>query len=87
MQLSTGIAIASDLSNGWKADDSVDFRAALLKWPPLAEQGNSAAQFNLGLMYEFGKGVLKNEKTAVKWYTLAAGQGYTSAQRNLGVMY
>ena len=38
-------------------------------------------------MYEYGKGVLENDKTAVKWYTKAAEQGDARAQTNLGFMY
>jgi len=38
-------------------------------------------------MYRYGHGVPQNDKTAVKWYTLAAEQGNVSAQYNLGVMY
>ena len=34
-----------------------------------------------------GEGVPENDKTAVKWYTLAAEQGISDAQYNLGVMY
>ena len=52
-----------------------------------AEQGNSSAQLNLGLMYDEGQGVLQDYKEAVKWYRLAAEQGYSKAQYNLGLMY
>ena len=45
------------------------------------------AQNNLGWMYEEGKGVTRDYKEAVKWYRLAAEQGYATAQNNLGVMY
>jgi TPR repeat protein len=38
-------------------------------------------------MYDNGYGVLQDDKTAVKWYTLAAEQGNAYAQYNLGVMY
>ena len=38
-------------------------------------------------MYANGRGVPENDKTAVKWYTLAAEQGYAKAQYNLGLMY
>ena len=41
----------------------------------------------VGSMYAEGKGVQQNYKTAVKWYTLAAEQGYANAQSNLGLMY
>ena len=38
-------------------------------------------------MYNNGRGVPQDDKTAVKWYTLAAEQGYATAQYNLGFMY
>ena len=52
-----------------------------------AEQGNSIAQMQLGAMYDEGKGVAQDYKTAVKWYTLSAEQGNVSAQNNLSWMY
>ena len=53
----------------------------------LAESGNATAQYNLGIMYDNGDGVIEDDKLAVKWYTKAAEQGHASAQYNLGVMY
>ena len=38
-------------------------------------------------MYDIGQGVPRDYKAAVKWYELAANQGYAKAQYNLGVMY
>ena len=38
-------------------------------------------------MHADGRGVLKDEAEAVRWYRLAAEQGYAIAQHNLGVMY
>jgi S1-C subfamily serine protease len=38
-------------------------------------------------MYDKGLGVPQDYKTAVKWYKLAAGQGFAYAQNNLGFMY
>ena len=38
-------------------------------------------------MYRKGDGVPEDDKEAVKWYRLAAEQGYADAQTNLGVMY
>ena len=38
-------------------------------------------------MYDEGKGVLKDDKEAVKWYRKAADQGQARAQTSLGVMY
>ena len=53
----------------------------------LAEQGVAAAQYNLGVMYDNGKGVPENDVEAVKWFRKAAEKGYAYAQFNLGNMY
>ena len=52
-----------------------------------AEQGDATAQFNLGLMYDTGKGGPQNHTEAVRWYRMAAEQGLADAQFNLGYMY
>jgi TPR repeat protein len=52
-----------------------------------AEQGHALAQFNLGLAYDKGEGVIQDYKEAFKWYRRAAEQGHAYAQFNLGVMY
>ena len=64
-----------------------DYETALREFKPLAEQGNAAAQYNLGQMYRRGQGVPHDYKTAVKWYRLAAEQGNAYAQTNLGNRY
>jgi TPR repeat protein len=59
-----------------------------VKWYRLAaEQGDAAAQFNLGYMYNIGNGVPQGYTEALKWYRLAAAQGNAVAQNNLGVMH
>ena len=72
---------------GARAADSGDSATALRILIPLAEQGYTRAQYNLGVMYQNGQGGPQDGKTAVKWYTLAAEQGDADAQSNLGVMY
>ena len=52
-----------------------------------AELGSIQAQNHVGVCYRNGKGVLKDDKEAVKWYRKAADQGYAIAQNNLGVCY
>ncbi len=52
-----------------------------------AEQGDASAQYNLGVVYHEGVGVLQDDKQAVKWWRKAAEQGYASAQYNLALMY
>lgn len=56
-------------------------------WHPLAERGHAGAQFNLGVIYECGKGVPQDFAEAAQWYRKAAEQGHAGAQFNLGVMY
>ena len=53
----------------------------------LAEQGLAKAQYNLGVMYDKGRGVPQDYKAAVEWFRKAAEQGIASAQFNLGNMY
>ncbi len=52
-----------------------------------AENGNAQAQNKLGVYYEIGLNVNKDDVEAVKWYRLAAEQGHAEAQFNLGEMY
>ena len=52
-----------------------------------AEQGDADAQFNLGVVYERGQGVLQDYKESVKWYRKSAEQGDYGAQYNLALMY
>lgn len=52
-----------------------------------AKDGHADSQFNVGLMYEQGIGVGKDEKEAIEWYTKSAIQENSAAQFNLGVLY
>ena len=59
-----------------------------MKWyRKSAEQGIADAQFNLGVMYDEGRGVTQDYNEAVKWYRKSAEQGLRDAQFNLGLMY
>jgi uncharacterized protein len=64
-----------------------EYGKAIEVWKPLADRGNSAAQNNLGVMYELGHGVQKDYAQAVVWFRKAAQQGQAAAQFNLGYMY
>jgi len=64
-----------------------DYKTSLKLMLPLAKKGFSKAQYNLGVMYDKGKGVDKNIKKAKKWFQFAAEQGHDKAQYNLGLIY
>ena len=83
----SSIGLSADFQKGLAAFQKGDFATALIEWKTLAEQGHAKAQYNLGVMYDYGEGVVQDYKTAAKWYTLAAEQSHASAQHNLGVMY
>lgn len=52
-----------------------------------ANQGDPAAQFGMGVAYDTGRGVRKNQTEAAGWYRKAAEQGYAAAQNSLGSLY
>jgi TPR repeat protein len=52
-----------------------------------AERGNATAQSRLGVCYDNGQGIAKDEEEAVRWYRKAAEQGDALAQNNLGACY
>ena len=51
----------------------------------LAEQGDSLAQYNLGVLH-MGKETTQDNKLAVKYFREAAEQGHVDAQHQLGRM-
>ena len=80
-------ASSTDSQKGMNAYRSGNYATALSEWGPLAKQGHTLAQHNLGVMYAKGQGVPLNCKTVVTWHTLAAEKGDVSAQCSLGWMY
>ncbi len=68
-----------------EADSAIlkgDFSVAFSKFTQAAAENNSYAQYNLGAMYEAGKGVVKNLEQANYWYKLSAQNGNHNAQFN-----
>ncbi len=79
--------VRAGFEEGWTAYERGDYETAVKEFRPLAEQGYAEAQFNLGLMYDYGQGVPRDDAEAVKWYRKAAAQGLAEAQNNLDLMY
>lgn len=78
-------AQAGPLEDGEAAYAAEEFEAAVSLWTPLAEQGDPAAQFYLGLVHSLGQGVGEDDAEAVRWYRLAADQGDAMSQFRLGL--
>jgi hypothetical protein len=64
-----------------------DYPAALQLFKKAAELGHYKAQFMLGWMYYYGRGVTRDTKQSVYWYQKAADQGDAKEQISLGAMY
>jgi TPR repeat protein len=60
------------------------FQAAVAQLRKAAEQGYASAQYNLGVMYEYGKSVSQDYGEALIWYSKAAEQGDETAKNKLG---
>lgn len=52
-----------------------DDKQALYWYRKAAEQGNSEAQYNLGVMYHYGQGVPQNQSVAKEWFSKACHNG------------
>ena len=52
-----------------------------------AERGDAKTKYDLGVLYEKGQGVERDDAQAVRWYRSAAEQGIVSAQYRLGLSY
>ena len=82
----TAPVLAGPFEDGRAAYNRGDYATALRLWHPLAEQGNAIVQFNLGLLYYWGHGVLQDSVQdyveAHKWFNLAAAGGNLNAAGN-----
>ena len=78
------LAVLVGIGGVWAADfDKVnkgDYVAALKEWRPLAEQGDAGAQYNLGVMYSKGQGVVQDYASAHIWFNVASANGDSEAQ-------
>jgi len=80
-------ASAQDFEKGMDALKRHDFESALHEWQPLAARGHAGSQYQIGNLYEYGRGVPQSDVEAVKKYISAANRGHASAQYRLGVLY
>jgi hypothetical protein len=79
--------VRADVAAGMQAYDAGDYDTAYREWMPLAEQGVPTAQYNLSLLYRYGKGVPADPKTAADWCLKAADAGFAPAQYEMAKIY
>ena len=70
-----------------KGQGTQDYKQAVYWFKKAAKQGDTAAQLNLGFMYDKGHGVTQDYKEAVYWYEKAARQGDAAARFNLRLIH
>jgi len=80
-------AFGGQFEDATAAYERGDYATAFRLMKPLAEKGDAKAQHNLGVMYDYGRGVPQDTTNALKWYRSAAEHGIPEAQHNLGLMY
>lgn len=81
------LAAAGDFQLGLSAYERGDYAEAMNQWLPLAERGDPEAQYRIGRLYYYGRGVGQDYAQAGEWYLRAAEQGHARSQSNVGVMY
>jgi len=67
------------LQQGAAASDAGDYAKAAEWFSKAAEQGDAAAQYKLGGLYEEGRGVPQDKTKAAEWFRKAAEQGNKEA--------
>jgi TPR repeat protein len=85
--LGCGAVLADDFDDGMDAANKKDYVTAVKKFRLSAMDGFAEAQWNLGVSYYEGYGVVKDYPEAARWFKLAAAQGKVNAQEVLGRMY
>ena len=85
--LLAGPASGQSYEKGLQALSEADYEMALDVLRPLAEQGHTGAQYNLGLMYERGYGVAQDNAAALDWWRRGAALGDPVIQTALGDRY
>lgn len=90
--LAASVAVAAPggslktVRDGIAAWQRADYAIAVAIWRPLAEKGDSDAQFNLGQAYRLGRGVTVDLAQAKAWLEKAAKAGHLDAQTTLGLL-
>lgn len=80
-------ALAGPLEDAQAAYDRGDFAETIRILHGAAAQGDSDAQYLLGSMYCFGKGVTQDYAEGLRWLRLSAGHGNGEAEFALGTSY
>ena len=79
--------VNADIGDGVKAWQKGDYKTAFTEWESIAINGDPIAQYNLGMLYARGEGVIGDMRQAWYWFIKSADQGYSESQSVLATMY
>lgn len=82
-----GLAVRSALQENDRNAECLGVAPAHPLLQASAARGDPVAENGLGVAYECGKGVPRDDALALKWYGRAADQGVAVAQNNMGRLY
>ncbi len=71
--MAASLPVRADYRSAVSAYENGAYEAALGEFRTLAQSGDPAAQYHLGLMFEDGRGVRKDPVAALGWFICAAG--------------
>ena len=74
-------------SQATSAMQNGNYAVAFCIWQPMAKNGDSDAQFNLGWMYHNGYGLRIDDEQALNWWLRAATTGNADAHFALGDLF
>ena len=77
----------ADFKNAVVAYDRGQFDSALHEFRAMAETGHAGAEFMLGAIYFYGKGVQPDHTIAAIWFHKSAIKGNASAQLAFGSLH
>lgn len=80
-------AVATPYARAVQAYDRGAFREAFLAFRDLAQMGHGGAEFMLGVMSFYGRGVERDQTIAAIWFYKSARQGNPAAQLAFGSMF
>jgi len=63
-----------------------DYRRAFVRLKPLAVKGLPDAQYAVGYMYYYGRGVVEDRKKAWFWISVAANAGQPDAKAAMAIL-
>jgi len=82
-----GKPVPPEFQEAVRAYQDGDYAGAMNRWSALADKDYAPAQFNLGVMYETGRGAGINYQRAAEFYEKASEQDIPNAYLNLGLLY